>query len=481
MARKRLFVRELKKLFELRSDMDDPAEIENSIVSGIQLRGTNLWILMFAIFVASIGLNVNSTAVIIGAMLISPLMGPIMGIGYGAGVDNFQVIRDSARALGVFVVLSLITSTLYFTLTPLTQAQSELLARTSPNLWDVLIALFGGMAGIIGITRREWGNVIPGVAIATALMPPLCTAGYGIATGQPRFFFGAFYLFSINAIWIALSALFFTRLMHLPRKTFQLPANQARTRFIISVAVLVTVVPSVFLAVNLVRDELFKTEANAYLASVAKTEPGLFVMQKDIDPATHSITLTVAGKAPDKPTMERLLARLAEHNLGDTRLDVRTFQQDNGADLNVLKSQLQQDLYKNSLQLLESKNARIDELEAQLRDQQALETKQTEREDEFARVRAELHAQYPDIVNVVLARGHFAHPVAEAAPPAEAPPADTAPGSATPAVPPTEDSLVVYIEARRTLDTATRDRIRNWLATHYELKRVYVFSKRVRG
>jgi uncharacterized hydrophobic protein (TIGR00271 family) len=172
MSREHLFLRELRSSFDLRGDMDDPAEIEASIRQGIKTRGTNMWILMFAILVASIGLNVNSTAVIIGAMLISPLMGPIMGLGYGTGVHNFQLIRQSLRSLGIFIFLSLLTSTIYFLLTPLTEAQSELLARTAPNLWDVLIATFGGMAGIIGVTRREKSTVIPGVAIATALMPP---------------------------------------------------------------------------------------------------------------------------------------------------------------------------------------------------------------------------------------------------------------------------------------------------------------------
>lgn len=482
MPRNHLFVRELRKLFELRSDMDEPAEIEASIVSGIKLRGTNLWILMFAIFVASIGLNVNSTAVIIGAMLISPLMGPIMGIGYGAGVDNFQLIRDSARALGVFVVLSLATSTLYFALTPLTQAQSELLARTSPNLWDVLIALFGGMAGIIGITRREWGNVIPGVAIATALMPPLCTAGYGIATGQPRFFFGAFYLFSINAIWIALSALFFTRLMRLPRKTFQVAASQTRARLLISAAVLFTVVPSVFLAINLVRDEIFKTEAIAYLTSVAKTEPNLFVVQKEVDATNRAITLTVAGKKPDKATMERLFARLNEHGLDSARLDVRSFQQDNATDLNLIKNELQEDLYRNSLQLLEAKNARIGELQNQVRELQAGQERSAERELEYARVSAELRAQYPEIVRVALALGQLDSPsVSTVGAPAQAGDDSLKTGTDKPDAKPgaKNNTLLVYIESRRTLDGATRKRIQAWLETHYGLPSVYVFSKRV--
>ncbi|MDP1897526.1 MAG: DUF389 domain-containing protein, partial [Sulfurimicrobium sp.] len=313
MTREHLFLRELRKLFDLRGDMDEPGDIEASIRQGIKTRGTNLWILMFAILVASIGLNVNSTAVIIGAMLISPLMGPIMGIGYGAGVHDFQLIRQSARSLGVFIFLSLLTSTLYFLLTPLTQAQSELLARTAPNLWDVLIALFGGMAGIIAVTRREKSNVIPGVAIATALMPPLCTAGYGIATGQPMFFLGAFYLFTINAVYIALSALLFTKLLRLPHHSFPSPASQKQARLIISAAIMVTMVPSIYLAFQLVQHEMFKTEANRYLETMTHTEKNLFILAKDIDPVSQEITLTIAGKGPDKATLERLNAQLVVH------------------------------------------------------------------------------------------------------------------------------------------------------------------------
>lgn len=458
-----LFVRELKKLLDLRSDMDTPEEIENSIVQGTQVRGTNLWILMFAIFVASIGLNVNSTSAIVGAMLISPLMGPIMGIGYGAGVDNFQLIRTSARALGVFVVISLLTSTLYFFLTPLTQAQSELLARTAPTLWDVLIALFGGMAGIIGVTRREWGNVIPGVAIATALMPPLCTAGYGIATGQPRFFFGAFYLFTINAVYIALSSLFFTRLLRLPRKKFATHLSQTRARLVISAAILLTIVPSVYLAVKLVKDEVFKTQANAYLAAVARTEKNLFIIQKEIDPSTQAISLTVAGKKPDSATMERLLAQLSEYHLDPAKLSVRNWQQQEGADLNLLKSELQQDLYRNSLQLLESKNAKIQELEEQLRKQQADRIRQGDRQNEYDQVRDELKAQYPELRNVIITHGLNA-PVKQ--------------GAGQPEATPGDDTLIVYLESRKTLSSATKTRIRNWLSVHYKLKNVYVFSKK---
>ena len=183
---------------------------------------------MFAIAIASVGLNGNSTAVIIGWMLISPLMGPIIGAGYGVGVQDSQLVRLALRNLAVLTGISLTVSTLYFALTPLEDAQSELLARTSPTLWDVLIAFFGGAAGMVGLARKEKSTLIPGVAIATALMPPLCTAGYGLATAQPHFAIGAFYLFTINGVFIAVATLLFTRYLRLPVHAFADAAEQRR-------------------------------------------------------------------------------------------------------------------------------------------------------------------------------------------------------------------------------------------------------------
>lgn len=460
--RRHLFVNELKKLFDLRSDMDTPEEIENSIEQGIHIRGTNLWILMFAIFVASIGLNVNSTAVIIGAMLISPLMGPIMGIGYAAGVGNYPLIRKSIRTLGVFVTLSLITSTLYFSLTPLSQAQSELMARTSPTLWDVLIALFGGMAGIIGVTRREWGNVIPGVAIATALMPPLCTAGYGLATGEPKFFFGAFYLFTINAVYIALSALIFTRLLRLPRASYESPTSQRKLRLLISSAIIVTLVPSGYLGLLLVKNEMFNSEANAYIASISNSEKNLFVVQTKTDPKNREITLVVTGKAPEKAMMERLNAQLSQYHLSDAKLVVRGFQQDNGADMNLLKTQLQEDLYRNNLQLLEAKNAKIQELEDVIRNLKGTQQKQAERQDEYEQARMELAALYPEFQRIYITHGK-----------------STGQLSADPMKKPAGDVLVVYLEAKRMVTSATKKRITNWMKSRYKFESVYVLSVQV--
>lgn len=463
MTREHLFLRELRKLFDLRGDMDEPTDIDASIRQGVKIHGTNLWILMFAILMASIGLNVNSTAVIIGAMLISPLMGPIMGMGYGAGIHDFQLIRQSVRSLGTFVFLSLLTSTLYFLLTPLTQAQSELLARTAPNLWDVLIALFGGMAGIIAVTRREKGNVIPGVAIATALMPPLCTAGYGIATGQPVFFFGAFYLFTINTVYIALSALFFTKLLRLPQHSFPSPASKKQAGLIITAAIVITIVPSVYLAFQLVRHEVFKTEANRYLEAIRHSEKNLFIMEKNINPVSQEITLTLAGKALDNGTLERLNAKLGEYPLGTPKLIVHTLQQnDEVVDLSLIKTEMQQDLYRNSLHLLETKNARIQQLEDILRKEKGEQQKQLERLSEYDQACVELRAQYPEFKNVLITHGKKMLLGKEAATPA----ADV-------------DSLIVYLETRKTISHTTENRIRNWLKVRFKLEDVYVFSKPV--
>ena len=465
MTREHLFWRELRNLIDLRGDMDDPADIEASIRQGIKTRGTNLWILMFAILVASIGLNVNSTAVIIGAMLISPLMGPIMGIGYGAGVHDFQLIRQAARGLGIFIFLSLVTSTLYFFVTPLTQAQSELLARTAPTLWDVLIAVFGGMAGIIGVTRKEKNNVIPGVAIATALMPPLCTAGYGIATGQPIFFLGAFYLFTINAVYIALSALLFTKLLRLPRHSFPSPASQKQARLIITAAIMITIVPSVYLAFQLVQHEVFKTEANSYLETVTHTEKNLFILEKEIDPVNREIILTIAGKGLDKNTMERLNAQLLIHQLAATKLVVHTFQQDNSMDLSLVKTEMQQDLYRNSLHLLETKNTKIQQLEDLIRTEKEGQQKQSAQLGEYDQVREELQAQYPEIKTVLITHGK-----------SKSISKDTVVSQTTE----TDDTLIVYLESRKLISRTTQTRIRNWLKTRFKLENVYVVSKTVK-
>ena len=192
----------LREYLDLRKDKDNELATVDSIRKGVEFKGANLWILIFAIFMASLGLNVNSTAVIIGAMLISPLMGPIMGVGLSVGLNDFELMKRSLKSFLITTAFSVTTATIFFLLAPIAGSQSELLARTSPTIYDVFIALFGGLAGVVALSTKEKGNVIPGVAIATALMPPLCTAGYGLASGNLIYFLGAFYLYFIKSISI---------------------------------------------------------------------------------------------------------------------------------------------------------------------------------------------------------------------------------------------------------------------------------------
>ncbi len=255
----------LKERFNLETDKaDDEATLEY-IRKGVEFKGPNLWILIFAILICSIGLNVNSTAVVIGAMLISPLMGPILGIGTGVAINDPELLKRSVKNLIVATLFSVVASTAYFFITPISAAQSELLARTNPTVWDVLIAFFGGLAGIVAGSRKEKSNAIPGVAIATALMPPLCTAGYGIATGNGYYFLGAFYLFFINTVCISIATFIIVRLLRFPKKKFIDTVQERRVKTWMSVLVLITLLPSIWLAYQTVERSIFEQNANLFI------------------------------------------------------------------------------------------------------------------------------------------------------------------------------------------------------------------------
>ena len=240
--------------FSLSGDTASQEEIYDRLVNGAAIKGTNMCVLIFAILIASIGLNMNSTAVIIGAMLISPLMGSIIAVAYGVASGDLSIARHYFVGFLLQIAICLLTSMLYFSITPISNSTSELLARTTPTIWDVLIAICGGLAGCIGLTRREKSNVIPGVAIATALMPPLCTAGYGLATGQYRYFFGAFYLFTLNSYFICLSSVAVLMAINVPRRHSlgEQVRKKAMRRMAISTAVLL--IPSIFFAARLIHE-----------------------------------------------------------------------------------------------------------------------------------------------------------------------------------------------------------------------------------
>lgn len=308
--------------FKLFSEKEKYHIVVQTIHKGIEFRGTNLWILIFAIFVASIGLNVNSTAVIIGAMLISPLMGPIMGLGLGMGINDLALVK---RALWNYLFacgVGLSTSTIYFLLTPLNDAHSEILARVAPNVYDVLIAFFGGLAGIIATSSKQKGNVIPGAAIATALMPPLCTAGYGLATFQFSFFFGALYLFIINTVFIALATLVAVRLLKFPFK--HLPDEQAdqRSKRIIWGVVVLTFLPSLYFGYDIVQQNKFLNNAEAFIRNEA-VFPNDYLLNKQVDPKNRAIILTYGGKKITTEEIEALRSKLGQYELEGVHCEIR--------------------------------------------------------------------------------------------------------------------------------------------------------------
>jgi len=305
----------------LDSDLEHFDKIHNAIEQGINFKGTNLWILVFAIIIASVGLNMNSTAVIIGAMLISPLMGPINGMGYSIATYNMQLFRTSAKNFSFAVAASLVTSTVYFALSPVSVAHSEILARTSPTIYDVLIALFGGLAGIIAISSKLKGNVIPGVAIATALMPPLCTAGYGLGTGQYNYFFGAFYLFTINTVFIAISSVIISQVLNFPIRTLISESQKARINRWITAVTIATLIPSIYFGYGLAQKEKFQQHATLFVGSI-NIVAGNYLLKNEIDPAHNRITLVYGGNSLTEEHKKTIRGRLKDFSIEDAEVTI---------------------------------------------------------------------------------------------------------------------------------------------------------------
>lgn len=310
-----------KRFFNALPDKTDETATVEQISDGVTFRGANLWVLIFAIFIACLGLNLNSTAVIIGAMLISPLMGPIIGMGLAVGRADLELLKRSLTNYGVSTVISVLTAALYFQLTPLTEAQSELLARTSPTLYDVLIALFGGAAGILALSTGGKGNVIPGVAIATALMPPLCTAGYGLAMGEWSFFFGACYLFFINTVFIALATYLGVRLLQFQPKQFVDKARLAVVNRYIAVIVVVTMLPAVYMTTQIIRQSVFENHVKQFVKQELN-QPGTRILSEQADRETKTLDVVALGAALPNEMIEAARQRLADYQLADYQLNV---------------------------------------------------------------------------------------------------------------------------------------------------------------
>jgi uncharacterized hydrophobic protein (TIGR00271 family) len=312
--------RRLRLIAGLQSGTDIEATVVR-IRSGVRLRGANLWILVCAALLASIGLNTSSVAVIIGAMLISPLMGPILGIGLGIAIHDRAMLLRAFRTFGTSVGLSLLTSTIYFWLTPFTHPTAELLARASPTLLDVGVAFFGGIAGIVAGSRREITTAIPGVAIATALMPPLCTAGYGIAINNWTFFLGAFYLFFLNAVFISLATFLIVRLLKIPFATYVDPAVERRAFRWIAVITLAALIPSIILFYDVIRELRDKNRAERFVHEQLEVH-GRKALSWTIEPSDSGRVLRayLAGRPFSPEQVDSLSQNLAMYGLTRERL-----------------------------------------------------------------------------------------------------------------------------------------------------------------
>lgn len=353
----------IKQYFNALPDKEHEAETIEQISSGVSFHGSNLWVLVFAIFIASLGLNVNSTAVIIGAMLISPLMGPIIGMGLAIGIGDLPLLKNSIKNYFVATVISVLTAMVYFLISPLTEAQSELLARTSPTLYDVLIALCGGAAGILALSTRGKGNVLPGVAIATALMPPLCTAGYGLAMGEWSFFFGAFYLYFINTVFIALVTYIGVRMLRFRPKT---AVSKERIRVVnrtIFGIVFVTMIPATIMTVRIIRESMIDNNITKFLKNELHY-PGTQIVSHQKDSEKKQLNIVAVGNPISTANIEEAQNKLEQYSLGEYKLKVfQGAQSDSLLLINASKFGIAAEA--NNQKLVEQ-SGRIQNLEAQL-------------------------------------------------------------------------------------------------------------------
>jgi len=311
----------IKRYFNVLPYKDGEKYVIKQITNGINFQGSNLWILIFAVFIASLGLNVNSTAVIIGAMLISPLMGPIIGMGLALGIADLDLFKQSIKNYLVSTFISVITATIYFTLSPITNAQSELLARTSPTLYDVLIALFGGAAGFLAMSTKGRNNVVPGVAIATALMPPLCTAGYGLAVQNTSYFFGAFYLYFINTVFIAFTTCLGVRFLHFHRKQFINREKMRRVNLYIVSIIIITIIPASYMTWNIIKQSVFENNIDNFVTKELNYS-GTNILSHQYDLKTKTLHVVAVGNPISTDSIAKAQKTMANYQLDGYALKV---------------------------------------------------------------------------------------------------------------------------------------------------------------
>lgn len=431
---KKKFKEYILEYFSLNYDNASYDVIRERILSGGQVRGTNLCVLMLAIFIASIGLNMNSTAVIIGAMLISPLMGGIMAIGYCIATNDIKSALQFLVRLLLQVVISLVTSFIYFTISPISTAHSELLARTNPTIWDVLIAFFGGLAGIIGTTRQEKGNVLPGVAIATALMPPLCTAGYGLSIHSMEFFFGAMYLFFINSFFICLSTILILKIMKVPE--YRTLSSRARKRVHIQMIVLacITIMPSIYLAYQMTNESIVEGHVSKYVEENFNFE-NTEVIQTEIE--DNTIEIALLGQTIDSQTLSNLEDKLSEYDLDGMSLKITQTVTNSDVDTEKLKETIQ-NLISNNMDIVSFK-------EFMQYQTTTIDAEETNTSVNFSELSKEIQSLYPNVNGCLL--GYV----------------DKYPGGD--ALNEGESTIVVVLEEEGSLTGESLNQLNSWLKT----------------
>lgn len=357
-------------LLDIRQDSDRDATIE-AVKRDISFGGHNAWILIFSIFVASIGLNISSTAVVIGAMLISPLLGPIVGLGLSVAINDVETLRRSLINLGVMITLSVVTAYLYFELSPLTKETPELIARTYPTILDVLIAIFGGLALIVAKTKKGTiASVIFGVAIATALMPPLCTVGYGLAIGNMNYAGGAMYLFSINAVFIALTTFIIAKLLGFPLVRYANSKLRKRVAQVATLIALIVIIPSIILFLKLLKVQVFESKSSEFIENIVKYK-GTVILKSNEDFESNTIDVYLIGRLVPQSVIEEWKEDLKEIEvLRESNLHIFQAADQSGEMVQELSGKLKfdilDDLYEKNEQLLKDKDAKIKFLEKEI-------------------------------------------------------------------------------------------------------------------
>jgi len=382
----------LNELFNLQKGEDDKGKTLESVKNNITFTGANLWILACAILVASIGLNVNSTAVIIGAMLISPLMGPIVGSGFALGIYDFALLRKSLRNLFIATIAGLIVSFIYFYISPFKEAQSEILMRTEPNIYDVLIAFFGGLVGVIAVTRLEKGNPIPGVAIATALIPPLCTAGYGLSIGDMKFFLGSIFLYSINCVFICIATFVIVKYLKYPSKEIDI-GQRKKVKYSITFIVLLMLIPSAYFAFNLYEQQKFSQSVNEFIKEQFTFKGNTVIYKKtSYNSEPKTIELAFLSNLPGN-VVDNARSSLDSFGLADTKLIIM---QDTNINIQQLKNDILNEVKTNEIQFSE-KESRIKLLEDSI----------AQNRYDHEQLLKEVNSLYPEINSISIANHTF--------------------------------------------------------------------------